>query len=165
MWGNFVDFCKRHVLGVFVAGLTLGSGSFAAIYEARVNRVEDLKVTEFNELMSENKKFLEGLNAFTEEVALKGKIDPKKKSELSASLARLYTNLGTFTVNVSAQNETAVRQLQTSVNEVKKQVQLFKKKQDLDPLGVSLVDYFEKLNTAKPVIEAAVGKTTETVPG
>ncbi|MGO8016305.1 hypothetical protein AB9E19_15270 [Rhizobium leguminosarum] len=158
MWEKFINFCRQHIISVFIAGLTLGSGSFAALYEAGINRVEDLKVVEFNELMSENKKFLEGLNAFTEEVALKGKIDPKKKSELSASLARLYTNLGAFTVNVSAENEASVRDLQTSVNEVKKQVQLMKKKQDLDPLGVSMVDYFEKLNAAKPIIEAAVGK-------
>ncbi|MBB2841415.1 UNVERIFIED_ORG: ribosomal protein L29 [Rhizobium etli] len=163
MWPKILEFFRTHVLMTALAaasaGLSIGGGVVATVYESRVNRLEDMKVAEFNEVIIENKKFLENLNAFTQDVDKKGKIDQAKRNELSATLTRLYTNLGTFSVNVSGDEIASVRELQTSVNEVKKQLQLMTEKQDLDPLGVALVDYFIKMKAAKPVIEAAVGKT------
>ncbi|WP_268814457.1 hypothetical protein [Sinorhizobium medicae] len=39
---------------------------------------------------------------------------------------------------------------------------MVKAKDDLDPLSVALVDMFQKLKLAKPLIERAVGKPSAT---
>ncbi|MDW5315517.1 hypothetical protein [Rhizobium sp. PL01] len=157
------DYLRQHIFGAILAavsiGATGGAGVFWSIYEAQINRVEEMKVAEFNELMTENKKFLEMLNSFTEEISVSGVIDPQKKKDISSSLARLYTNVGAFTVNLPVEKEMPVRNLQSSINEVKKHIQLMHKKQDLDTLSVALVDMFRNLKLAQPIIEAAVGKT------
>lgn len=143
-------------IGLFVTG---AAGVGWTIYEARVNRVEEMKVAEFNDLMAENNKFLEMLSAFTEEVALDGKVDPQKRRDLSASLTRLYTQFGTFTVNMPHGAEPRVQELQASLNRVKKQVQTMRAKDDLDPLSVTLVEMFRNMKTVKPLLEESVGKS------
>lgn len=156
------DFARRHVLKTFFAGaamlLTGGSSAVWTIYEQSVNRVEEMKVAEFNDLMNENSKFLEMLNAFTEEVGQDDKIDPVKRRELSASLNRLYTKYGNFSVNMPSTADASIKKLQTSLNTVKKQVQTMKVKSDLDPLGVSLVIMFRDMKSLKPYLEQSVGK-------
>ncbi len=162
MFRAIADFARQHIFGTIITaagvGATGGVGVIWSLYEAQINRLEDMKVAEFNELMTENKKFLELLNTFTEEVAVNGVVDPQKKKDLSSSLARLYTSLGAFTVNLPSDKEAPVRGLQSSINEVKKHVQLLQSKQDLDPLSVALVDMFQKLKVARPIIESSVGK-------
>ncbi|MBP2534096.1 hypothetical protein [Agrobacterium tumefaciens] len=156
------NFARQHVVGTIFtcAGMffTGASGVAWTLYEQSVNRVEEMKVSEFNELMAENGKFLEMLNAFTEEVGQDDKIDPVKRRELSASLSRLYTKYGNFSVNMPSTADASIKKLQTSLNNVKKQVQTMKVKSDLDPLGVSLVIMFRDMKSLKPYLEQSVGK-------
>jgi hypothetical protein len=156
------NFAIKHVIGLLMAATTLfttgAAGVAWTLYEASVNRVEEMKVSEFNELMAENRKFLEMLNAFTEEVALEDKVDPAKRRELSAILTRLYTKFGDFSVNMPQNADNSVKELQTSLNEVKKQVQTMRAKGDLDRLSVSLVKMFREMSDLKPYLEQSVGK-------
>lgn len=156
------QFARKHILGTIVAsvatGAAGGAGAYWSLYEAQVNRVEEMKVAEFQGLVSETKKFQELLSAFTEEVGTVGSVDLEKRKEISASLVRLYSGLGAFTVNLPPEQEPPVKKLQTSINEVKKRVQLTNTKQDLDPLSVALVTMFRDLKAAQPVLEQAVGK-------
>ncbi|QRY68212.1 hypothetical protein JVX98_07965 [Ensifer sp. PDNC004] len=162
MFKRLADYARQHFVGTIVSAVVATAGltstAVVSLYEAGINRVEEMKVAEFNALMSENAKFLELLSAFTEEIATNGVVDANKKRELSSSLTRFYTGLGTFTANLPISKEETVRSLQSSVNEVKKRVQMVKAKNDLDPLSVALVDMFQKMKLAKPVIEEAVGK-------
>ncbi|MER9893288.1 hypothetical protein NKJ40_14545 [Mesorhizobium sp. M0119] len=156
------NFARTHILGTVVASLATGAagcaGVYWSLYEARINRVEEMKVQEFQSLVSETKKFMDLLNAFTEEIGTSGAIDPEKRKEVSASLVRLYSGLGAFTVNLPPEQEQPVKKLQTSINEVKKHVQLMRKKQDLETLGAALVVMFSDMKAAQPVLEQAVGK-------
>ncbi|WP_256750518.1 hypothetical protein [Mesorhizobium sp. Mes31] len=156
------EFARAHILGTvitcFATGAAGGAGTAWQLYEARVNRVEEMKVQEFQGLVAENKKFEELLSAFTEEVGTSGTVDPEKRKEISASLVRLYSGLGAFTVNLPPDQEPPVKKLQTSINEVKKHVQLMQKKQDLETLGAALVVMFRDMKAAQPVLEQAVGK-------
>ena len=162
MLDAITEFARKHIMGTVVAsvaaGATGGLGVYWSLYEAQVNRVEAMKVEEFQGLVSEKKKFEELLSAFTEEVGTGGTVDPEKRKEISASLVRLYSGLGAFTVNLPPEQESPVKKLQTSINEVKKRVQLTNTKQDLDPLSVALVAMFRDLEAAQPVLEQAVGK-------
>lgn len=164
MLKNLLEQARKHILtalcGTLLTGLATGGvGVYWSLYEAQVNRVEDMKVTEFHTLMSENDKFLEGLSAFTEEIATTGTVDPEKRKALSASLVRLYTGLGSFTVNIPREKEPPVRELQASVNQLRKRVQLVNAIQDLDPLAVAFVKVRNDLKLVEPIFEEAVGKT------
>ncbi|TPO02191.1 hypothetical protein [Mesorhizobium sp. B1-1-5] len=156
------EFARAHILGTAISCLATGAiggaGAYWSLYEAHVNRVEEMKVQEFQGLVAENKKFEELLSAFTEEVGSSGTVDPEKRKEISASLVRLYSGLGAFTVNLPSDQEPPVKKLQTSINEVKKHVQLMQKKQDLENLGAALVVMFRDMKAAQPVLEQAVGK-------
>jgi len=157
-----VDFLRRHVVAALVSAAGIGATGSAAVvrnlYEAQVNRVEEMKVAEFQALASERNRFLELLSGFTEEIALDGAVDPKKKTELSASLVSLYNGYRAFTVNISKDKEQPIRELQTSLNELRKRVQLTSVKQDLDPLAVAFKKVATDLRIVQPIIEEAVGK-------
>ncbi|ESY64964.1 hypothetical protein X743_30355 [Mesorhizobium sp. LNHC252B00] len=156
------EFARAHILGTVVASITAGAaggaGVYWSLYEARVNRIEEMKVQDFQGLVAENKKFEELLSAFTEEVGTSGAVDPAKRKEISASLVRLYSGLGAFTVNLPPEQELPVKKPQTSINEVKKHVQLMQKKQDMETLGAALAVMFQDMKAAQPVLEQAVGK-------
>ncbi len=162
MLTTIAEWVRKHTILALISATSLGAGgattAWWSIYEARVNRIEEMKVAEFNELVNETKKFREGLNQFTEELALNGVVNAKQRSELSGNLVRLYSGLSAFSVNVPLEKEEPIRNLQRSINEVKKRIQLTKVKQDLDPLGVALVQMFQAFEHAQPVIEEAVGK-------
>jgi hypothetical protein len=164
MLKRIVDFARQHifatVFGAFSLGATGGIGAYWNIYEAREKRIEEMKVAEFNELMTENKKFLELLSVFTEQLASSGTVDADKKKEITASLVRLYNSYGSFTMNLPRDKEPPVREIQASINEVKKRVQLVTGKPDLDRLSVALVKLFNDMKAARPIIEEAVGKPT-----
>ena len=157
------DFARKHIFGTVVASMAAGAaggvGTYWSLYEARVNRIEEMKVKEFEGLVSETKKFRELLSMFTEDVDAGGAIDPEKRREISASLVRLYSGLGAFAVNIPADKEQPVKKLQTSINEVKKHVQLMQEKQDLETLGAALVVMFRDMKIAQPILEEAVGKS------
>lgn len=156
------EYARKHIMGTVIASLVTGAtgavGLYSSLYEAKVNRIEEMKVEEFQGLVLENKKFQELLSAFTEELGRGNPADPDKRQELSASLVRLYSGLGAFTVNLPPAQEPPVRKLQTSINEVKKRVQLTETRDDLDTLGAALVVMFRDLKAAQPVLEQAVGK-------
>jgi flagellin-specific chaperone FliS len=163
LFEKIANFAKQHFLGTIVTALITGAGTTAALYsslyEAHINRIEEMKVTEFQAIVTEIKKFQELLNEFTQELAVTNKVDEGKKSEISATLVRLYSGLGAFTVNLSKENEPPVAKLQSSINEVKKRIQLTQSKPDLDKLGAALVVMFRDMKDAQPVLELAVGKT------
>ncbi len=156
------EFARKHIIGTIIASVGAGAAGGATVYwslyEAQVNRIEEMKAAEFQGLVSEIKNFRELLSAFTEEVGTVGSVDHGKRKEISASLVRLYSGLGAFTVNLPPDQELPVKKLQTSINEVKKRVQLTNTKQDLDPLSVALVTMFSDLKLAQPILEQAVGK-------
>lgn len=161
--GTFIDWARKHVAFAALGSAAIGAlgGSFTTyltLYEKGVTRVEEMKVAEFQGLVSDTKKFEELLSAFTEEIGTKGTVSDDKRRELSATLVRLYSGLGAFSVNLPPEQEPPVRKLQTSINEVKKQVQLTQKKQDLERLGAALVVMFRDLKSARPVMERVVGK-------
>ncbi|MBZ9654659.1 hypothetical protein [Phyllobacterium lublinensis] len=165
MWNTFKAFLQKHILGTVVSttvlGLMSGGGAtYWALYEAQVNRVAEMRVKEFQSLGDETQKFKELLSSFTEDVDASGTINPDKRKDLSSTLVRMYNVYGAFTVNLPKEKEQPVKTLQTSINEVKKQVQTMKTKQDLDPLGLALVDMFQNLKTVQPLLEEAVGKPT-----
>ncbi|KLK91441.1 hypothetical protein AA309_20330 [Microvirga vignae] len=164
MFKQAIELAREHIivslLGALALGATGGVGVLWNLYEARTNRIEEMKVAEFNELTTENKKFLELMSTFTEQIALSGTVDQDKKKEISASLVRLYNSFGAFSVNLSPEREQPVRRIQTSINEVKKRVQLVNGKKDLDPLSVALVRLFQDMKEVRPIIEEAVGKPT-----
>lgn len=156
------DFCRNNIIATIIGATSLGASGTAAtfwsLYEAKINRVEDMKVAEFNDLVNETKKFRELLNAFTNGNGVKWKSDPEKRSEIAASLVRLYSGLDAFTVNIQPGQELSVKRLQTSINELKKQVQLTKSQNDLNMFYLRLATMFEDFSAAKPVLESAVGK-------
>jgi len=156
------EFARNHILATIIASAAAGAtgvvGLYSSLYEARINRVEEMKAAEFQGLVLETKKFEELLSAFTEAVGTVGTVDPEMRREISASLVRLYSGLGAFTVNLPPDQEPPVKKLQTSINEVKKRVQLTESKQDLETLGAALVVMFSDLKAAQPILEQAVGK-------
>jgi hypothetical protein len=157
------EFARKHIIWTAAGSLVMGTatgglGVYWSLYEASVNRVEDMKVGEFQALVSETKKFQELLNAFTEELGTGGSVDQQKRKEMSASLVRLYSGLGAFTVNLPPEQEPPVKKLQTSINEVKKRIQITENKQDLEMLGGALANMFRDMKAAQPVLEQAVGK-------
>ena len=162
MLNNFRQWARENIiktlLGTAVLAATGGAGTYWAIYQDNINRIENMKVAEFNELVQEIKKFREGLNIFTEQLAINGVINAEKRSELSTSLVRLYSGLNTFSVNIPYGKEQPIKNLQSSINSTKKQIQLTNEKKDLDKLGVTLVNLFRDFEIAQPIIEEAVGK-------
>lgn len=163
MLRKLANFAREHILATAATAAVAGASAawpvFLSIYEAKVNRVEAMKVAEFQSLMTERNKFFELLAGFTEEVATSGTVDQGKKKEISAILVRLYNGYGTFMVNIPQQSEIPVRELQSSLNELRKRVQTFNRKADLDPLAVAFIDVDRSLKKVQPIIENAVGKS------
>ena len=170
MWKSIIDFCRQHIVATMITTLLFGwvPGGIAVVYslyQAKVNRVEDMKVRQYELLSAENEKFLLILNRFTAKLATSGEVDLDQKDEMSESLARLYYQFGMFAINLPKASEQPLRDLQSSINEVKKQVQLVDSKADLDPLSVALVHMFRNLKAVQPLIESAVGKPIAPISG
>lgn len=162
MFNRLKSWAQSHIVASMLSVLTVGVGTGATtvwkIYGDQVNRLEDMKVAEFNQLTQEIRTFNETLNVFTSELATTGQADQAKKMQLSTSLVRLYGGLTAFSVNIPTEKEETIKSLKTSINEVKKHVQATNSKDDLDPLSVALVDLYRNLKRARPIIEHAVGK-------
>ncbi len=165
MLARIAKIAKEHVLAVAISCLSIGATSGVAaywsLYESKLNRVEELKIEEFKSIMSENSIFLEKLSDFTLEVSDTGNVDPVVKKELSNSLVRLYTNFNVFKLNLPTEKTVEISQLQTSINEVRKNVQYISDKSGLDPLSVALVDFFRNMKKVQPILEESIGKAID----
>lgn len=143
---------------VAAAAFSLGAGAVSKYYEHKMIQIENMKVDDFKEIVSSNDKFLELLSTFTEEVANSGKADQNKKREISLALTKYYTKIGNFSNDIPADKEVYLKALQSSINEVKKRVQLVNTIDDLDPLSIAFLDLLQNEKIAKPVFEEAIGK-------
>ncbi len=161
------NFCREHVLATVVTSLIVGGfggvGLHWAVVEQRINRQEDQTLSEYNELLTRHREFLHLISAFTEDVAVMGVPDAVKRTEVSAAASSLYTHLEAFAWNVPLDQRTVVKRVQSSINEVRKRVQLLQTKADLDPLAVAFQSFYEDMEAAQPVIQGAAGKFTPVV--
>lgn len=155
---------RTHIFTAVLAALLTGAlgagGALWVYFQSRIDRIEGMKVEEFQSLMTESRQFLETLSVFTEQVAETGLVDNEKKKELSASLVRLYSGYGLFVGNLPRDKVRPIRDLQHSINEMRKTLQLMKEKEDLDPLSVAFHRYIQHMKIAQPILEEAVGKNS-----
>lgn len=141
-----------------VAGGLGGVGLYWTLVEQRITRQEEQTLTEYNDLLADHREFLGLLSAFTEDVAISGSANPEKRTQVSAAAAALYTRLEAFAWNVPVDQRLVVKRVQSSVNEVRKQVQLLNTKADLDPLAVAFKTFYEDMEAAQPIIQVTAGK-------
>jgi hypothetical protein len=158
MMKRLAELAREHILMAFLISLVpSGVAIGVAIYEARINRTEDLKVSQFKDLSSEQNHFLESLSAFTENFARSGTPDPSKRKELSMAMVRYYDTMGSFASNLPHDQVIQVRQLQSSLNAMRNRVQTADKKTDLDGLSVAFVQVYRDMKTLQPIMKEAVG--------
>ncbi|RVJ69802.1 hypothetical protein [Sinorhizobium meliloti] len=162
MWNAIKEFARQHLLltvGMsMVTGLgTGGLATYFSLYEAKVNRVAELQVEDYKAIIADKRKFEEALSTFTLQLGTNGKVNAEKQQELAAALRSLYSNLDGFTY-LQGPPADAVKRLKTSINDLRKQVQLTNDQKDLDPLGLALKSYFRNLKNVQAVMDEAVGK-------
>lgn len=161
MWNVIIEHAKENagkmVFGSIASILVAIAGFGAAIYQSTANRVAEMRLAEVKEITAEKMKFNELLQSFTGEVSIENKMDPSKKSEISASLTRLYGRYSSFRINVSEQDASRIDHLMSSINDVKKNIQLLKEKSDMDRLSVSLVYYYRQMKVVDPIVGTTIG--------
>lgn len=146
---------------VIVAGLPIGGTAYLAGQQSAADRLGTLQVEEYSKLVDEQQSFDQLLEPFTRELALAGIVDKAKMAEMTASLVRQHQDVAAFRSNLDASAAPALSELQSSLNDVKTQLQLVENVQDMDQFGMALVEMQRSWKEVRPIIDAAVGKVTD----
>lgn len=162
MWNAIKEFARQHLLLTVGLSTITGAGTggvatYFSLYEAKVNRVAELQVEDYKAIIADKRKIEQALNGFTLSLNSRGIADEATQRELADTLGSLYSNLDGFTYLEDGPAQ-SVRALKSSINELRKQVQATEVKQDFDPLGLALVNYFSSLKDVQAVLDKAVGK-------
>ena len=161
MWKKLADLAREHILlALLVAMVPSLVGMAVTIYEANVNRLEDLKVAEYKAVMDDNDKFLRSLSVFTEDLARRGTVDTQKRQELSTALVQFYMTIGRFNSNLPVDQQQPVLALQTSLATLRSRVQAVEKKEDLVEVGDAFYKVNNDMKIARPIFDGAVGKNS-----
>lgn len=156
------SFLRRHAIGVLISGAGLfatgATSTVWALYQARENRVEEMKAKALQDIAQENHKFRVLLDQFTYDLSQNNKIDLEKKKELASSLVSMYSSYGEYRSNLSHIDRAKIAELQASINDVKKQIQSAKSKSDLEHLGAALVSLFRSQKSIEDALERSVGR-------
>lgn len=162
MWKGVISFCRDHILVTVCTTLvTSGLAGYSlgwSLYEARVNRVEELKIESVKNLEKERENMLVLVQSFTSGLINGDKLDAQKRDEIAASLSRQYSGYNAYTRNLSPQDTIAVKALQTSLNDFRKSLLAVKKTEDLDPVYLDMNNMFKAFKT----VDAIVDKTIKT---
>lgn len=160
MWKGALAFCREHILATACATLVAGGlGGYTigwSLYEARVNRIEEMKVEAVKNLNKERENMLVLFQSFTSGLINDGKVDSQKRDEIAASLSRQYSGYSAYTQNLSIQDSVAVKKLQTSMNDLRKSLLAVRKMEDLDPVYMDMKGMFESFKSVDPIIDRTI---------
>jgi len=161
MWkGAIVAFCREHILATACVTLVAGGlGGYTvgwSLYEARINRIEEMKVDAVKNLNKERENMLVLFQSFTSGLINDGRLDAQKRDEIAASLSKQYSGYNAYTQNLSAQDTIAVRKLQTSMNDLRKSLLAVRKMEDLDPVYAGMKIMFESFKITDPIIDKTI---------
>lgn len=160
MWKGVISFCRDHVFATVCVSLITGAlGGYGvgwSLYEARVNRIEEMKIESVKDLSKERETFLLLMQSFTSKLINDGSLDAQKKEEIAASLAKQYLGYGRYAQNLPAQDIAPVKKLQTSLNALRKSLLAVRTVEDLDPVYLEMKGMFEGFKVVDPLIDRSI---------
>lgn len=122
------------------------------------DRAEALRLAEYQAFAGKQEEFNTLLNVFTDRVARGQSPSPDLVTNLTTNLVQQFAKAAAYKVNIAETEEPLVERYQVALNEVKKHIQTTDTVEDLNPLGVSLVEMYRSLKELTPVMERAAGK-------
>lgn len=155
---NAVAFCKQHFFSTIAATIIGTWTVFSAVTTERLNRYEAAMLQEYLAVRKVERDFLKELNKFTYQVASGSAPDPALVQEMNTSLVDMHQRLGIFSDGLDQQQALPIRTLQNELNEVKKELQNVRSKNDLQFLAADMLRMQNAYKSALPVFEARIGK-------
>lgn len=154
---SVLSFFRQHIVGTvcttLVLGLLGGVPIGWSLYEARVNRIEDMKVGAIKNLDQEREDMLVLIQSFTSALINDGKLDADKRDMISASLSRQYSGYNSYSRNLSKQDLVAVQELQTALNEFRKSLMSVRVSEDLDVVYADMKNMFKAFKVVDPIMD------------
>jgi len=160
MFKGVASFLREHILGTVCSTLLLGAlGGILlgwSLYEARVNRIEEMKVDAVKNLEKERENMLVLIQSFTSGLINHGELDSQKRDEIAASLSKQYSGYNSYSRNLSVQDIAAVKELQTTLNDFRKSLLSVRKSEDLDPVYSDMKSMFKAFKAVDPIIDKTI---------
>lgn len=122
------------------------------------DRAEALKLADYQAFSTTQEEFNTLLDNFTREVASGNAPADDLVQKLSTNIVQQYAKADAYQVNLPNTDAPLVDRYLNALNEVKKNVQTTDTLEEMNPLGVALVEMYRSLEGLKPVMERAAGK-------
>lgn len=139
-----------------ITGGLAGVGVTWSLYEARVNRVEDMKVEAIKDLNKERQEMLVMIQAFTSALISDGKLSAEKRDAIAASLSKQYSSYANYALNLDPAAAVEVKKLQTSMNKLRQSLLAVQIAKDLDPFYLAMNDLFKAYKTVDPLVDRSI---------
>ena len=155
MMKGVISFFRKHIIVSLLSAMSIafagGAGTMFALYESRVNRIEDMKVKALTELQSERENTYVLMQRFTSELINDGSVDTEIQNKIAESLVRQYSNYSDYAFHLSEADAADIQSLKTSLNDLRRSVLSVRDVNDLDPV---YQDFENVLNRSKSVDSA-----------
>lgn len=122
------------------------------------NRVAQLRLEDYRKLTGEQQQFHQMLQAYTADLMNMKPANKEEKSQMTASLVRQYDDIRQFRVYIDPQYHQSLADYQSSLNELRKQLDKTNTKSDLNDFYLVFRRNVELAKALAPILEQAVGK-------
>lgn len=152
---------KEIVPSVITAGVAVAfsvSSYLGDIHKTQLTRYQNTISQEYKELRDERLIFTNAMSKFTSDLATGVTPDKKTLDKIDSSIIELHIRVDFFATGLPEEKKSILRALQKTLGEVKHNVIIAKKKDDLNQLTGALKRMQDAYWLAAPVIVGEAGK-------
>lgn len=168
---GITDFFKTHIWTTLFAaitssGLLTGSVSYYfALQQARTERFENSLMAEYQAIGASKRELFVAVDKFTAALATGAAPDGQVVAQMNEKLLDLHQRVDIFNIGLSADEIKILRELQTSLANMKLEVARSKSKEDLPYFAGSVAQFEAAYQAARPIVERKIGLPTEPMTG
>lgn len=163
---GITDFLKKHIWGALIAAvtssgvLTGGVSYYFALQQARIERFEDSLMAEYQAIIASKRELFVSIDKFTAALATDSVPDPLVIVQMNEKLLELHQRIDLFDNGLSANENKILRELKSSLANMKQEAARSRSKDDLRYFAGSVAQFETAYQAARPIVERKIGLPT-----